>query len=89
MARNKIVYALSAITVVVASDDGSGGTWSGATEALKAGNGIVGVWRGPGEGPGNEALETAGAVPIRDSSEIGDLLKARSPTEQMSLDLAP
>jgi len=89
MARNKIVYALSAITAVVASDEGSGGTWSGATEALKAGNGIVAVWRGPGEGPGNEPLEKAGAIPIRDSSEIADLMKAEASSDQMSLDLAP
>jgi predicted Rossmann fold nucleotide-binding protein DprA/Smf involved in DNA uptake len=89
MARNKVVYALSAITAVVASDEDSGGTWSGATEGLKGGNGIVAVWRGPGEGRGNEALETAGAVPIRDSSEIADLLKAEAPSEQMSLDWAP
>ena len=88
MARNKIVYASSAITAVVASDEGSGGTWSGATEALKAGNGIVAVWRGPGEGPGNKALEKAGAVPIRVASEIADLLKADATSEQMSLDWA-
>lgn len=89
MARNKIVYALSALTAVVASDEESGGTWSGATEALKAVNGIVAVWRGPGEGQGNEALEKAGAVPLRDSSEIADLLNAEAPSEQMSLDWAP
>jgi predicted Rossmann fold nucleotide-binding protein DprA/Smf involved in DNA uptake len=89
MARNKVVYALAAITAVVASDEDSGGTWNGATEALKGENGIVAVWRGPGEGRGNEALEKAGAVPIRDSSEIADLLKAEAPSEQMSLDWAP
>lgn len=89
MSRNKIVYALSAITVVVASDEGSGGTWHGATEAIKTQNGIVAVWRGSGEGPGNEALEQAGAMPIRDPSQVTDLLKMDIHSEQMSLDWAP
>jgi predicted Rossmann fold nucleotide-binding protein DprA/Smf involved in DNA uptake len=89
MARNKIVYALSALTVVVASDEGSGGTWSGATEALRAENGTVAVWRGQGEGPGNEALEKAGALPIRDPSELSNLLDSDDKSEQMSLDWSP
>lgn len=89
MARNKIVYALSAITAVVASDENSGGTWSGASEALKAKNGIVAVWRGQGEGRGNEALEKFGAVPIRDPAEIADLLNVEAPSEQMSLEWSP
>jgi predicted Rossmann fold nucleotide-binding protein DprA/Smf involved in DNA uptake len=76
MGRNKLVYALSAITVVVASDEGSGGTWTGALEALKNSNGVVTVWRGVGEGPGNAALELRGAVPIRSSQELADLLNA-------------
>ena len=89
MARNKIVYALSALTAVVASDEESGGTWSGAVEALRAENGIVAVWRGPGEGPGNEALEKAGALPIRAPAELSDLLDTETHSEQMSLDWAP
>ncbi len=35
MARNRLIYAGSQATVVVASDLDSGGTWAGATEALK------------------------------------------------------
>jgi len=89
MARNKVIYALAAITAVVASDEGSGGTWSGATEALKAGNGVVAVWRGPGEGRGNEALEKAGATAFTTPSEIAELLADDTPSEQMSLDWAP
>jgi predicted Rossmann fold nucleotide-binding protein DprA/Smf involved in DNA uptake len=34
MGRNKIVYALSQVTFVVASDKDTGGTWAGAKEAL-------------------------------------------------------
>ena len=37
MGRNKLVYALSDVAVVVSSGQASGGTWTGASEALKAG----------------------------------------------------
>ena len=63
MGRNKLIYAQAALTVVVASDADSGGTWSGATEALKHGNGSVAVWRGDGEGPGNQLLQERGRPP--------------------------
>jgi len=36
MGRNKLIYALSTIAVVVSSTSGSGGTWAGAIEALKS-----------------------------------------------------
>ena len=35
MARNKYIYCSSIATIVVKSDDGKGGTWAGAVEALK------------------------------------------------------
>jgi len=75
MGRNKLIYALSEITVVVASGTDRGGTWSGATEALEAGFGRVGVWRGPGEGPGNQLLEGRGAQPIRSIDELEGVLE--------------
>lgn len=68
MGRNKIIYALSRVTLVVASAHGEGGTWSGATEALRKGYGRVAVWTGKGGGPGNAALIDAGATPV-DSPE--------------------
>ena len=37
MGRNKLIYALADVAVVVSSAEGSGGTWTGAVEALKAG----------------------------------------------------
>ena len=64
MGRNKLIYAQATLTVVIASDNGSGGTWSGASEALKWGFGPVAVWRGPGEGPGNAPLQEQGARPV-------------------------
>jgi hypothetical protein len=42
----------------------SGGTWAGATEALKKNTATVLVWRGEGERPGNAALVDRSGVPI-------------------------
>ncbi len=70
MGRNKIVYGLSRVTLVVASAHDEGGTWSGATEALKKGYGRVAVWMGAGGGPGNEALAKAGGVPVEEPEAV-------------------
>jgi len=70
MGRNKLIYALSAVTLVVTADVDTGGTWSGATEALRRGLGQVAVWRGPGEGPGNAKLVERGAVPVTSLEEL-------------------
>lgn len=70
MGRNKIIYALARTTLVVCTDQGRGGTWAGATEALKARNGRVLVWRGLGQGPGNEALVALGAEPTDDLASL-------------------
>ena len=70
MGRNRLIYTLSRITLVVASDVETGGTWSGAVQALKGGIGRVAVWRGPGEGPGNARLEERGAVPVTSLDEL-------------------
>ena len=99
MGRNKLIYALSAVTLVVTADAEVGGTWSGATEALRRSFGQVAVWRGPGEGPGNEILEERGAVPVTSLDELeaavleperpvdGEVLRAEpvSPTSQPTL----
>ena len=74
MGRNKLIYAQATLTVVIASDDGTGGTWSGASEALKWGFGPVAVWRGPGEGPGNEPLQEQGARPVSKPGDLESLL---------------
>ena len=74
MGRNKLIYAQAALTVVVASADGSGGTWSGASESLRCGYGPVAVWRGDGEGPGNSTLEKLGATPVCSLDRIETLL---------------
>ena len=86
MGRNKLIYAQAALTVVIASDDGGGGTWSGASEALKHGYGPVAVWRGDGEGPGNGLLQQRGAAPVSSLEDIESLLDgARAPRPEPSL----
>jgi len=35
MSRNKLIYALADVSIVVSSDAGRGGTWAGATENLR------------------------------------------------------
>ena len=82
MGRNKLVYALSEVTVVIATDLKSGGTWSGATEALKKGNGRVRAWTGEGSGPGNSALLGVGASAL---ATPGHLLDPTAPTGQLGL----
>lgn len=87
MDRNKLIYAMSHVTVIVASYEGTGGTWAGAVKALEAGNGVVAVWRGPGEGPGNGPLVDLGALPVRSPADVLACLEAEPTTapEQLSL----
>jgi predicted Rossmann fold nucleotide-binding protein DprA/Smf involved in DNA uptake len=85
MGRNKLIYAQAELTVVIASDDGAGGTWSGATDALKHGYGPVAVWRGDGEGPGNGPLQHQGAMPVSSLEDIESLLDG----ERVPLPQAP
>ena len=74
MGRNKLIYALSTLTVVVASDEDTGGTWAGAVEALRGGFGRVVVWRGSGEGKGNAPLIRRGAIPLQRVESLDELL---------------
>ena len=71
--RNKIVYALSQVTFVVAAEDGSGGTWAGAKEALERRSCPVAVWMGDGAPAGNHALVRRGATPITDLAQLLDV----------------
>lgn len=64
MGRNKLIYALSAATLVVAADAEKGGTWAGATEALRHGTVPVLAWSGEGAGPGNALLVRRGATSL-------------------------
>jgi predicted Rossmann fold nucleotide-binding protein DprA/Smf involved in DNA uptake len=75
MGRNKLIYALSDAAVVVSSADGSGGTWTGAVEALKGGWVPVLVRDDPGVPEGNRSLVGLGAAPLSLAS-IGEALSA-------------
>lgn len=83
--RNKIIYALSQIVFVAASESGSGGTWSGATEAIERGYAHVAAWTGLGATAGNAALVARGASPITDVSTLFDLDPTIPPPSQDSL----
>lgn len=72
MGRNKIIYALADVTLVVCSDSGSGGTWEGARESMRRGFGSVAVWTGEGAGLGNAKLVELGGVAL---SDVGEVLK--------------
>lgn len=87
MARNKLIYALAELTIVIASDENSGGTWAGATESLNHRYGRVAVWRGDGEGPGNAELESRGAAPMSSFADVVELLadKPADQPEQLTL----
>lgn len=64
MGRNKMIYALADAAVVVASSDESGGTWAGATEALKCGRIPLYVKAAGTVSQGNGKLLRAGARPF-------------------------
>lgn len=66
MGRNKVVYALSRATLVVAADHDKGGTWAGAVEALRQAVAPVLVWTGAGCGDGNAELVRLGGIPVDD-----------------------
>lgn len=86
MGRNKLIYALSTVTVVVASDLETGGTWAGATEAIRQRYGKVAVWRGQGEGSGNAKLADLGAKPLGKTDDLQAALVTEDPEPiQMSL----
>ncbi|MFV2000233.1 MAG: DNA-processing protein DprA [Acidimicrobiia bacterium] len=88
MSRNKLVYALSETTVVVATDVDTGGTWAGATEALKKNYCDIAAWVGDGAGPGNAALVQRGARPIDSVDQLLDGTRAEE-AEQLTLTELP
>ena len=67
MGRNKLIYALADYALVIASDAGKGGTWAGATEALKAKWLPVFVLDSPDVPDGNRQLLQKGALPFPNS----------------------
>ncbi|MFU8841200.1 MAG: DNA-processing protein DprA [Nitriliruptoraceae bacterium] len=76
MARNRLIYALADLTYVAAVVEGEGGTWSGATEALRRRYGRVAV--NP-DANAAVALQRLGAQPAATADGLLDL--ARQPPE--------
>ena len=64
MQRNKLMYALAEVALVVNSDYGKGGTWAGAVEQLEKLRFVTVYVRSTGNiGKGIEALKRKGALP--------------------------
>jgi predicted Rossmann fold nucleotide-binding protein DprA/Smf involved in DNA uptake len=92
MGRNKLIYALSQATLVIAADLERGGTWAGAEEALRRGIAPVLVWNGEGASDGNKALAArATAVSITSPSGLFPLPEftpeKRSSLDQLAMDM--
>ncbi len=85
MGRNKIIYALSNVTLVVAAEAEKGGTWAGALEALRQRTAPVVAWTGAGGGEGNHLLVKRGAVGL---DAVSDLFPLPGP-ESLSGDERP
>lgn len=64
MGRNRLIYCLADYAIVVASDAETGGTWAGATEALKNRWLPVFVLEHPDMPAGNRLLLQRGALPF-------------------------
>lgn len=85
MGRNKLIYTLSKYALVVSSDAEKGGTWAGATEALKAKWLPVFVLDHPSMSEGNKFLIKQGASRFphpfpEDCLELENWLMKHSPS---------
>jgi Predicted Rossmann fold nucleotide-binding protein involved in DNA uptake len=72
MGRNKVIYGLADFAIVVSSDYQTGGTWAGASEALKANWCPVFVRESPDVPKGNRELARLGAVALPEN-ELGKI----------------
>lgn len=89
MNRNKHIYASSYGTFVAASDYNTGGTWAGATEALKNRWTKVFVWQNE-RYEGNRKLIEKGAVPYCFSDEsLLELITKKETFQQVDLTSVP
>jgi len=64
MGRNRLIYCLADYAIVVAAEAETGGTWAGATEALKRGWVPLFVLEHPAMPEGNKRLLGKGALPF-------------------------
>jgi predicted Rossmann fold nucleotide-binding protein DprA/Smf involved in DNA uptake len=94
MARNKLIYALSDVAVVVSSASGTGGTWEGAIEAIKAGSVPVLVRDDDSVPDGNRALIQRGGWALSGDTIDGsvtaaDLIAAARPSARVAEEPVP
>ena len=82
LSRNRLIHAMGQKVLVAQSDYGSGGTWNGTMENLKAQWSPVWMFAGEPDDPGARGLIERGAAPI----ELSDLNDLSAPgKEQISL----
>lgn len=93
MGRNRLIYCLADAAVVVATSAGSGGTWAGAIENLKAGWAPLWIWSGEDAPVSNRALAAEGARPLatyrgldelREGADQARLASESSPPDLLS-----
>lgn len=83
MQRNKLIYALADISLVVSSDLNKGGTWAGAVEQLDKLKFVPVFVRSTGESSaGLDALRRKGALPWpnpQDVASLAEVFKVQTP----------
>jgi predicted Rossmann fold nucleotide-binding protein DprA/Smf involved in DNA uptake len=89
MGRNKLIYALADVAVVVSSAEGTGGTWTGALEAIEGRWVPLMVREAPNALPGNAALISRGATALRPadvgpSITVDELLQLAGPVDRVA-----
>jgi predicted Rossmann fold nucleotide-binding protein DprA/Smf involved in DNA uptake len=67
MGRNKLIYALADVSLVISSEAERGGTWAGAIENMRHDWSPLFVRAGPTVPAGNRRLLELGALPIDES----------------------
>jgi predicted Rossmann fold nucleotide-binding protein DprA/Smf involved in DNA uptake len=80
MGRNKVIYGLAELALVVSSEHEKGGTWAGAVEALKAAWCPVLVRTSDDAPQGNRELLKRGALPLAKPHvpTVGELAASQS-----------
>jgi predicted Rossmann fold nucleotide-binding protein DprA/Smf involved in DNA uptake len=78
MGRNKLIYAMSTATLVVECEEGTGGTWAGAVEAIRGSTAPVIAWTGPGAAPGNHALVRQGALSLARLNDLAAVCRTKA-----------
>lgn len=78
MERNLLIYATGEVSVVVHSRLREGGTWHGATSALRRHVGRLAV-RADATNPAHTALQRLGAESLPDAAQLGPLLRRPQP----------